>query len=87
MEKIIDKETVAKRVKEAIEHRGMNMTVVADRADINRVTLYNRLDGIGEFTVSEMLGLKRALRLSLFEFNYIFFDFEVEKSATTKEAL
>lgn len=86
MEKIIDKETVAKRVKEAIEHRGMNMTVVADRADINRVTLYNRLDGIGEFTVSEMLGLKRALRLSLFEFNYIFFDFEVEKSAT-KEAL
>lgn len=86
MEKIIDKETVAKRVKEAIEHRGMNMTVVADRADISRVTLYNRLDGIGEFTVSEMLGLKRALRLSLFEFNYIFFDFEVEKSAT-KEAL
>lgn len=86
MEKIIDKETVAKRVKEAIEHRGMNKTVVADRANINRVTLYNRLDGIGEFTVSEMLGLKRALRLSLFEFNYIFFDFEVEKSAT-KEAL
>ena len=77
MEKIIDKETVAKRVKEAIEHRGMNMTVVADRADINRVTLYNRLDGIGEFTVSEMLGLKRALRLSLFEFNYIFFDFNI----------
>ena len=87
MEKIIDKETVAKRVKEAIEHRGMNMTVVADRANINRVTLYNRLDGIGEFTVSEVLGLKRALRLSLFEFNYIFFDLEVEKSATIKEAL
>ena len=80
MEKIIDKETVAKRVKEAIEYRGMNKTVVADRANINRVTLYNRLDGIGEFTVSEMLGLKRALRLSLFEFNYIFFDLEEEVS-------
>lgn len=86
MEKIIDKETIAKRVKEAIEHRGMSMTIVADRANINRVTLYNRLDGIGEFTVSEMLGLKRALRLSLSEFNYIFFDFEVEKSVT-KETL
>lgn len=59
-------------LKEKIEESGMPMTVIAKRSGINRVTLYNRLDGIGEFTASEIIGLTKCLRLTKRERDDIF---------------
>lgn len=52
---------------------GMTMTAIADKSGMLRQTLYNRLDGIGEFTVSEVVGLSNTLRLSKVDRDKIFF--------------
>ena len=60
-------------LKNRISNSGMTMVSIAKRAGIGRVTLYNRLNGKGEFTASEMMGLKKALNLSNAEWKQIFF--------------
>lgn len=50
-------------LKKCIEQSGMTMTAISEKSGINRVTLYNRLNGVGEFTVSEVVGLVEALHL------------------------
>lgn len=52
-----------KLLKKYIDESGMTMTAISEKSGINRVTLYNRLNGVGEFTVSEVVGLVEALRL------------------------
>lgn len=56
-----------------INESGMTMTAIARISGINRVTLYNRLKGVGEFTVSEALALTRTLHLCRKERDEIFF--------------
>ena len=51
-------------LKNKIEESGMTMTSIARKSKISRETLYNRLNGIGEFTASEIIGLTTALNLS-----------------------
>ena len=60
-------------LKERISDSGMTMVSVAKRAGIGRVTLYNRLNGKGEFTAPEIIGLKKALNLSQTDWKKIFF--------------
>lgn len=52
-----------KLLKKYIDESGMTMTAISEKSGINRVTLYNRLNGVGEFTVSEVVGLVEALHL------------------------
>lgn len=52
------------RLKKIIEDSGMTMTAIAKKAGMARETLYNRLNGIGEFTASEIVGLSYALKLT-----------------------
>ena len=59
-------------LKNIIENSGMTMSSVASKSGIVRETLYNRLNGIGEFTASEIVGLSKALRLSINERDQIF---------------
>ena len=59
-------------LKKCIEDSGMTMTAISQKSGINRVTLYNRLNGVGEFTVSEVVGLVEALRLKKPERDKIF---------------
>lgn len=59
-------------LKNKIESSGMTMSSVAKKSGIVRETLYNRLNGIGEFTASEIVGLSKALRLSVEERDQIF---------------
>ncbi len=59
-------------LKKYIEDSGMTMTAISKKSGINRVTLYNRLNGVGEFTVSEVVGLVEALRLKKSEREEIF---------------
>ena len=49
------------------------MTSIAVRSGIPRVTLYNRMRGIGEFKASEIDGLTKTLRLSKAQRDAIFF--------------
>lgn len=60
------------RLKAIIKDSGMSMTAVALKSGIVRETLYNRLNGTGEFTASEICGLTRALNLSRSERDEIF---------------
>ena len=60
-------------LRKTIDDSGLKITALSKKASINRATLYNRLDGKGEFTVSEIEGLCRALRLNKTERERIFF--------------
>lgn len=70
------------KLKKIIKNIGITMTALANNSGIERTTLYNRLNGIGEFTASEIVGLTHALRLTEKERNEIFFANEVEFKET-----
>lgn len=65
-----------------IEDSGMTMVSLSKKSGITRETLYNRLNGIGEFTASEIVGLSNALKISKKDRDDIFFGNEVEFNAT-----
>lgn len=65
-----------------IEDSGMTMVSLSKKSGITRETLYNRLNGIGEFTASEIVGLSNALKISRKDRDDIFFGNEVEFNAT-----
>lgn len=50
-------------LKSIIEESGMTMVAISEKSGISRQTLYNRMDGVGEFTASEIVGLTKALKL------------------------
>lgn len=60
-------------LKDKMADSGMTMVAIAAKSGILRETLYNRLKGVGEFTVSEMLALSDVLRLTNDERDQIFF--------------
>lgn len=60
-------------LKKLFDESGMTFTAIASKANIERTTLYHRLNGVGEFTASEIVGLTRALGLSKRERDSIFF--------------
>lgn len=59
-------------LKAKIVESGMPKTTVAKRAEIEIYTLDRRLNGIGEFRASEIVGLTKALHLKTSEVNEIF---------------
>ena len=65
------------KLKEAMDDSGMTVVAISAKSGILRETLYNRLAGKGEFTVSEIEGLTDALHLTTGQRNSIFFAKEV----------
>lgn len=61
-----------------IVESGMTMVAIAKKAGFTRETLYNRLNGKGEFSASEMVSLSRVLNLSNKDRDAIFFADAVE---------
>ena len=59
-------------LKEKIDSSGMAFSFIAKSSGILRETLYNRLNGIGDFTATEIVGLSRTLRLTKNERDNIF---------------
>lgn len=55
--------TDIKALKDVIKESGMTKTAIAKKTGIIRATLYNRLNGVGEFTASEIVALTACLRL------------------------
>ncbi|MGJ0961050.1 helix-turn-helix domain-containing protein [Faecalicoccus pleomorphus] len=60
------------KLKNKIEESGMTMKAISEKSGIVRETLYNRMNGVGEFTASEIVGLTKALKLSIEERDSIF---------------
>ena len=60
------------RLKGIIKDSGMTMVSIANKSNIRRETLYNRLAGKGEFTVSEVNGLTKTLKLTRDERDEVF---------------
>ena len=60
-------------LRKTIEDSGMTMVAISEKSGILRETLYNRFNGVGEFTVNEVSGLTQALRLTKKERDAIFF--------------
>lgn len=62
----------------AIAKSGLPMTTIAKRTKIRRETLYNRLNGKGEFTASEIVKLCEVLKINKTDREKIFFAKKVE---------
>lgn len=60
------------KLKLIIKDSGITMTALSKKTGINRVTLYNRLDGSGEFSAFEIMALSEALNLTDEERDEIF---------------
>lgn len=69
-------------LKEKIRDSGMTMVAISKKSGILRETLYNRLNGVGDFTASEMMAISKTLNLSNDERDAIFFAEKVELNAT-----
>ena len=70
-------------LKKVIAESGMTLVAISKKSGIVRETLYNRLDGIGEFNASEIVGLSQALGLRNSTRDKIFFAKKVELKDTT----
>lgn len=71
--------TDGNRLKRLIEQSGIKVTALCDRTGITRQTLYNKLNGKGNFTVPEITALTQELHLTATQRNEIFFASEVAK--------
>lgn len=63
-----DIEYLRKKMKES----GMTVTAIAKKAGILRETLYNRMNGKGDFTASEIVSLTEVLQLTRADRDKIF---------------
>jgi predicted transcriptional regulator len=59
-------------LKMKIKEYGMSVSELSRRSGICRQTLYNRLNGKGEWKASEVIGISKALRLTKTERESIF---------------
>ena len=59
-------------LKEKIDKSGMTMVAISRKSGILRETLYNRMNGVGEFTATEIVSLSKVLGLSNKERDKIF---------------
>ena len=59
--------------RKTIKDSGMTTTFICKKSGIVRQTLYNRFERPGLFTIDEIVGLKKVLRLSADDVEKIFF--------------
>lgn len=62
-----------KLLKQKIKDSGMSMVAISEKTGISRETLYNRLNGEGEFKASEIVAFTSVLRMTKKERDDIFF--------------
>ena len=65
-------------LKQKIDNSGMTIVAISNKSGMLRETLYNRLNGLGEFKASEIVGISNALHLSTKERDKIFFANQVQ---------
>ena len=62
------------RLKVARVRSGVSVDTLAQSMGVDRATVYRKLSGKSEFTLSELCAIKEQLDLDDFEFNSIFFN-------------
>ena len=62
-----------KSLKDVIIEKGFRISWIAIQLNITRYTLYNKINGVTEFTASEIAKLTEILHLSNLEVKSIFF--------------
>ena len=62
-----------KNLKDVIIEKGFRISWIANQLNITRYTLYNKINGVTEFTASEIAKLTEILHLSNLEVKSIFF--------------
>lgn len=70
--------TNIKLLKDKIVDSGMTMVAISKKTGILRETMYNRFNGKGEFTASEIKALSDVLQLDVEKREEIFFSDVVE---------
>ena len=60
-------------LEKVIRDSGMTITAIAEKSNILRETLYNRLNGKGEFKASEIYSISKVLNFTNEERDAIFF--------------
>lgn len=55
-----------------IKESGMTMVAICEKSGIERATMYNRLNGVGEFTAKEIVSLSDTLHLTKTDRDKIF---------------
>lgn len=60
------------KLREKIEDSGMTLKALGQKSGVEPYTITRRLNGDGEFTVTEMVGISKALKLSKSEQRDIF---------------
>lgn len=75
---MVDMETLARKIKDS----GMSFKSVAQKSGMLRETLYNRINGVGEFKASEISALQATLHLTTSERDDIFFKKNSELNST-----
>lgn len=60
-------------LEKVIRDSGMTITAIAEKSNILRETLYNRLNGKGEFKASEIYNISKVLHFTNEERDAIFF--------------
>lgn len=70
--------TDSKLLKKEIEKSGLKLTYIAGVLDLSRAGLYKKINGITEFTASEIALLQKILKLSDESRDEIFFAQKVD---------
>lgn len=70
---MVDLEKLKTFMQTYLRNAGKKLSFVLSEAGIPRANYYNRMKGKGEFTASEMYGIKKATEMSEDDFRNIFF--------------
>lgn len=73
------------KLKKAIKKSGLKKSYISEKMKITRASLYNKLNNVSEFTVSEMQVLSKILNCTEKEKEEIFFKNYVDNLKTTKK--
>lgn len=59
-------------LQQKIKDSGMTMVAICEKSGIERATMYNRLNGVGEFTAKEIVSISDTLHLTKADRDKIF---------------
>lgn len=75
------------KLNQAVDKSGLKRKAIAQRLGLSDHALFNKINGISSFKVSEVLILEEVLNLSENETRSIFFNRDVENKSTFERAL
>ena len=72
-------------LQKVIDDSGISITAIAEKLNVNRGTVYNKLENPSSITVADIEGFTKVLRLSKVDRDRIFFAKDVRANRTNEE--